>query len=188
MYGLRYFFITLGTLPFFFLGAGVLNNVNELQEILATSSFWEVDVINALQNMFSLVLGGWAKWLFIILAFFVLFSTLLSGTAAFTRTISDYLISMGLVKEKEDTRNNLIKLGCLWNTFPIRVVLLYSSKSINFIAYCGYLGSIRLAYSKYRCAVFNQQVRTCFAAKTFNNNYSLDQFDFTIEYGCLNHL
>jgi Mn2+/Fe2+ NRAMP family transporter len=60
--------------------------------------------------MFSLVLGGWAKWLFIILAFFVLFSTLLSGTAAFTRTISDYLISMGLVKEKKDTRKGLIKL------------------------------------------------------------------------------
>ena len=104
------FFITLGTLPFFFLGAGVLNNVTELQESLATSSFWDVDVISSLQNMFSLVLGGWAKWLFIILAFFVLFSTLLSGTAAFTRTISDYLISMGLVKEKIDTRGKLIKL------------------------------------------------------------------------------
>ena len=104
------FFITLGTLPFFFLGAGVLNNVPELQESLATSSFWDVDVISSLQNMFSLVLGGWAKWLFIILAFFVLFSTLLSGTAAFTRTIADYLISMGLVKEKTDTRTKLIKL------------------------------------------------------------------------------
>ena len=104
------FFITLGTLPFFFLGAGVLNNVTELQESLATSSFWDVDVISSLQNMFSLVLGGWAKWLFIILAFFVLFSTLLSGTAAFTRTISDYLISMGLVKERTDTRKKLIKL------------------------------------------------------------------------------
>ncbi|MEL0227877.1 MAG: Nramp family divalent metal transporter [Gammaproteobacteria bacterium] len=104
------FFITLGTLPFFFLGAGVLNNVPELQESLATSSFWDVDVISSLQNMFSLVLGGWAKWLFIILAFFVLFSTLLSGTAAFTRTISDYLISMGLVREKTDTRTKLIKL------------------------------------------------------------------------------
>ena len=104
------FFITLGTLPFFFLGAGVLNNVPELQESLATSSFWDVDVISSLQNMFSLVLGGWAKWLFIVLAFFVLFSTLLSGTAAFTRTISDYLISMGLVKEKTDTRQMLIKL------------------------------------------------------------------------------
>ena len=104
------FFITLGTLPFFFLGAGVLNNVPELQESLATSSFWDVDVISSLQNMFSLVLGGWAKWLFIILAFFVLFSTLLSGTAAFTRTISDYLISMGLVKELTDTRQGLIKI------------------------------------------------------------------------------
>ena len=104
------FFITLGTLPFFFLGAGVLNNVPELQESLATSSFWDVDVISSLQNMFSLVLGGWAKWLFIILAFFVLFSTLLSGTAAFTRTISDYLISMGLVREKTDTRTKLIRL------------------------------------------------------------------------------
>ena len=104
------FFITLGTLPFFFLGAGVLYNVPELQQALATSSFWDIDVISSLQNMFSLVLGGWAKWLFIILAFFVLFSTLLSGTAAFTRTISDYLISMGLVKEQANTRKKLIKL------------------------------------------------------------------------------
>ena len=104
------FFITLGTLPFFFLGAGVLNSVPQLQESLATSSFWDVDVISSLQNMFSLVLGGWAKWLFIILAFFVLFSTLLSGTAAFTRTISDYLISMGLVREGTNTRKKLIKL------------------------------------------------------------------------------
>ena len=104
------FFITLGTLPFFFLGAGVLYNVPELQQALATSSFWDIDVISSLQNMFSLVLGGWAKWLFIVLAFFVLFSTLLSGTAAFTRTISDYLISMGLVKEQANTRKKLIKL------------------------------------------------------------------------------
>ena len=104
------FFITLGTLPFFFLGAGVLYNVPELQQALATGSFWDIDVISSLQNMFSLVLGGWAKWLFIILAFFVLFSTLLSGTAAFTRTISDYLISMGLVKEQANTRKKLIKL------------------------------------------------------------------------------
>ena len=83
------FLITLGTLPFFFLGAGVLNTLPQLQESLATQSFWDVDIISALQNMFSLVLGDWAKWLFIILAFFILYSTLLSGTAAFTRTITD---------------------------------------------------------------------------------------------------
>ena len=103
-------FITIGTLPFFFLGAGVLHHVPELQESLANNSFWDVDVIGALQNMFSLVLGGWAKWLFVILAFFVLFSTLLSGTAAFTRTIADYLISTGLILEQKETRSYLIKL------------------------------------------------------------------------------
>ena len=103
------FFITIGTLPFFFLGAGVLNTLPQLQESLATQSFWNVDIISALQNMFSLVLGDWAKWLFIVLAFFILYSTLLSGTAAFTRTISDYLISMGFVYEKENTRKTLIK-------------------------------------------------------------------------------
>jgi Mn2+/Fe2+ NRAMP family transporter len=104
------FFITIGTLPFFFLGAGVLNTLPQLQESLATQSFWDVDIINALQNMFSLLLGDWAKWLFIVLAFFILYSTLLSGTAAFTRTISDYLISMGFIYEKENTRKRLIKL------------------------------------------------------------------------------
>jgi len=103
------FFITIGTLPFFFLGAGVLHTLPQLQESLATQSFWDVDIISALQNMFSLVLGDWAKWLFIILAFFILYSTLLSGTAAFTRTITDYLISMGFILEKENTRKKLIK-------------------------------------------------------------------------------
>ena len=103
------FLITLGTLPFFFLGAGVLNTLPQLQESLATQSFWDVDIISALQNMFSLVLGDWAKWLFIILAFFILYSTLLSGTAAFTRTITDYLISMGFIYEKKNTRKTLIK-------------------------------------------------------------------------------
>ena len=60
--------------------------------------------------MFTSILGIWAKWFFIPLAFFVLFSTLLSGTAAFTRTISDYLISIGLVAEQANTRTQLIKI------------------------------------------------------------------------------
>jgi Mn2+/Fe2+ NRAMP family transporter len=103
-------FITIGTLPFFFLGAGVLHQIPELQEALSNNSFWNIDIIGALQNMFALVLGSWAKWLFVALAFFVLFSTLLSGTAAFTRTIADYFISTGLILEKEDTRPELIKI------------------------------------------------------------------------------
>ena len=67
------------------------------------------DIIQTLLNMFTTILEL-GQMFFIPLAFFVLFSTLLSGTAAFTRTISDYLISMGLVDEKRKTRTHLIKI------------------------------------------------------------------------------
>ena len=97
------FFVTLGTLPFFLLGAAVLNTLGLYPPPGG-------DIIQTLLNIFTTILGSWAKWFFIPLAFFVLFSTLLSGTAAFTRTISDYLISMGLVLEKAGTRNFLIQI------------------------------------------------------------------------------
>lgn len=97
------FFVTIGTLPFFLLGAAVLN-------VLGLYPPPEGDIVQTLLNMFTSILGTWAKWFFIPLAFFVLFSTLLSGTAAFTRTIADYFISMGLVAEKENTRSRLIKI------------------------------------------------------------------------------
>jgi len=97
------FFVTIGTLPFFLLGAAVLNTLSLYPPP-------DGDIIQTLLNMFTTILGTWAKWFFIPLAFFVLFSTLLSGTAAFTRTISDYLISIGLVAEKENTRTHLIKI------------------------------------------------------------------------------
>ena len=100
------FFVTLGTLPFFLLGAAVLNSLG----LYPPPEGETLDIIQLLLNNFTKILGSWAKWLFIPLAFFVLFSTLLSGTAAFTRTISDYLISMGLVIEQENTRSNLIKI------------------------------------------------------------------------------
>ena len=96
-------FVTIGTVPFFLLGAGVLHELGLYPPP-------DGDIIKTLLSMFTGILGNWAKWLFILLAFFVLFSTLISGTAAFTRTISDYLISMGLVLEKPNTRQQLIKL------------------------------------------------------------------------------
>ena len=70
------FLITIGTLPFFFLGAGVLNELNLYPPPNG-------DIILTLVNMFTEVLGNWAMWLFIIGAFFVLFSTSLSINSSF---------------------------------------------------------------------------------------------------------
>ncbi|MBD63485.1 MAG: hypothetical protein CMD68_05315 [Gammaproteobacteria bacterium] len=97
------FFVTIGTLPFFLLGASILNSLDLYPPP-------DGDIIQTLLKMFTSILGAWAKWFFIPLAFFVLFSTLLSGTAAFTRTISDYFISIGLVHENINTRKNLINI------------------------------------------------------------------------------
>ena len=88
-------FITIGTLPFFFLGAGVLHYVPELREALSNNSFWDINIIDSLQNMFALVLGNWAMWLFIVLAFFVLFSTFLS-----LRFFSKFSILSDLFKDR----------------------------------------------------------------------------------------
>jgi len=50
--------------------------------------------IGALSNIFTQTLGQWAVWVFSIGAFFILFSTVLSGVGAGGRTIPDYLIEM----------------------------------------------------------------------------------------------
>ena len=95
------FLVTIGTIPFFLLGASILNS----QGLYPPPNG---DIIQTLLVMFTSILGEWARWFFIPLTFFVLFSTFLSGTAAFTRTISDYFISMGLIAEKGNTRQTLI--------------------------------------------------------------------------------
>jgi manganese transport protein len=56
------FFVTLGTLPFFLLGAAVLNTLGLYPPP-------EGDIIQTLLNMFTTILGTWAKWFFIPLAF-----------------------------------------------------------------------------------------------------------------------
>ena len=78
--------LTCATLPYYILGAGVLNEMGERPNGLET--------ISVLSNMFTQTLGPWALWLFGFGAFFILFSTVLSGIGAGGRFIPDYLIEM----------------------------------------------------------------------------------------------
>ncbi len=80
--------LTCATLPYYILGAGVLNEMGERPNGLET--------ISVLSNMFTQTLGPWALWLFGFGAFFILFSTVLSGIGAGGRFIPDYLIEMDL--------------------------------------------------------------------------------------------
>jgi Mn2+/Fe2+ NRAMP family transporter len=89
---------TTTTLAFFWLGAGVLHR----QGMRPTDS----QMILTLQTIYTGSLGPWAAGLFLVGGFFVLYSTIFSGTAGASRMWADMLGVMGVVKF-EDFRNRM---------------------------------------------------------------------------------
>lgn len=72
---------TITTVAFFVLGAAVLHERGEVPS--------EDRLIETLASMYTNTLGSWAKWVFLAGAFVVLFSTLFSALAAWTRIFGD---------------------------------------------------------------------------------------------------
>jgi len=94
--------LTCATIPFYFLGAGVLHAMGE--------SPTGADTIPALSNMYTQTLGPWSLWLFAIGAFCILYSSTVAGVAAGARYIPDYLIELGfLARERVDMRQKIIR-------------------------------------------------------------------------------
>ncbi len=78
--------LTCATIPYYALGAGVLNKMglnpgNDSDKTLSM-----------LSNIFTQTLGPWAVWVFSIGAFFILFSTVLSVVGGGGRFVPDYFI------------------------------------------------------------------------------------------------
>jgi manganese transport protein len=78
---------TIVTALFYLLGAAVLHR----QGTVPTSN----DLVPTLASMYTESLGSWARWVFLIGALVVLFSTLLSALAAWTRQFSDAFSEVG---------------------------------------------------------------------------------------------
>jgi Mn2+/Fe2+ NRAMP family transporter len=79
--------LTFATVPFFVLGAGVLFESGAKPE--------GIDTVRVLSSMFTETLGEWSIWVFGLGAFFILFSTTLSGVGAGGRVFPDYAIEFG---------------------------------------------------------------------------------------------
>ena len=93
--------LTLATLPFYFLGAGVLHRLGQNPEGLET--------IRVLSSMFTETLGAWSLWVFGVGAFFILFSTVLSAIGAGGRFIPEYLIELGIIDRAKVQRKLWIR-------------------------------------------------------------------------------
>ena len=93
---------TVSTICFYFLGAAVLHAKGLNPDGRET--------LQILSEMFTETLGGWAANLFIIGAFCVLFTTILSGFAGTSRLMADALAVMGLFDPQDyNTRLRFIR-------------------------------------------------------------------------------
>ncbi len=109
--------LTLATVPFYLLGAGILHATGQQPSGNET--------IVALSNMFTLTLGEWSIWIFAVGAFSILFSSTLAGVAAGGRYIPDYLMELGfLSRSRLDVRYAVIKWYGL--VVPFLGLLLYA--------------------------------------------------------------
>jgi Mn2+/Fe2+ NRAMP family transporter len=98
--------LTCATIPFYFLGAGVLHAMGQRPE--------GGETITALSHMFTQTLGPWSLWLFAVGAFSILYSSSLAGVAAGARYVPDYLIELGFIsRQRLDLRYGIIRLYCI---------------------------------------------------------------------------
>jgi len=98
--------LTCATIPFYFLGAGVLHALGETPQ--------GSDTITVLSNMFTETLGGWSLWIFAVGAFCILYSSSVAGIAAGARFIPDYLIELGFMsRQRVSLRITIIRWYCL---------------------------------------------------------------------------
>ena len=79
---------TLVTAAFYFLGAAILHGRGAVPE--------GFEMVNALSRMYTETLGPWAKGVFLLGAFVVLYSVLFAGTAALSRIAGDAVGQTGL--------------------------------------------------------------------------------------------
>ncbi len=110
--------LTCATLSFYFLGAGVLHRLGVLPQ--------GAETIHVLSGMYTKTFGPWSYWLFSFGAFCILFSTVLSGIGAGSRSFPDLIVTFGFID-----RQNLA-LRKKWITgyviaMPIISTLIYVS-------------------------------------------------------------
>ena len=110
--------LTIATLSFYFLGAGVLHRIGEIPS--------GTDTITVLSSMYTQTLGPWSYWLFSFGAFCILFSTVLSGIGAGSRSFPDLIVTFGFIdRQNLALRKKWIKGYII--AMPIISALIYVS-------------------------------------------------------------
>lgn len=96
---------TLATVAFFLLGAAVLKGKG--------MQVTDRELIQTLSHMYSSAFGPWGFWVFLVGAFFVLYSTMFSATAGKARLLADVSGLLRLVRFRDaEHRQRFIRASC----------------------------------------------------------------------------
>jgi Mn2+/Fe2+ NRAMP family transporter len=104
---------TLATVAFFLLGSAILYGEQRIPA--------GYEMVRTLSGIYTATLGTWAFALFLLGAFFVLFSTTFSATASTSRVLVDFFDIIGLV-EFPDKMSHLI----WWRRVVVCLITLYA--------------------------------------------------------------
>lgn len=109
------FVYTIATIAFYLLGAAILGRTGLIPE--------DKDLIRTLNVMYEPVFGEWARVLFLVGAFAVLYSTYFIANAGHARVFSDSLCVVGLAKRGEAAHQSRVKI--LSGFLPLFCLLLF---------------------------------------------------------------
>lgn len=119
---------TLATVAFYLLGAAVLHGTQQIPK--------GYDMVRTLSGIYTSTLGTWAFGLFLLGAFFVLYSTVFSATASNSRVLVDFMELVRMIKRPDERTRwfwrrvmvaGLILLQTIWYLLmgePVQMVLI----------------------------------------------------------------
>jgi Mn2+/Fe2+ NRAMP family transporter len=119
---------TLATVAFYLLGAGILHGTQQIPK--------GYDMVRTLSGIYTVTLGQWAFGLFLLGAFFVLYSTVFAAAASNSRVLVDFMEMVRAVKIPDEPRRwfwrrvvvaGLITLYTTWYLLvgePVQMVLI----------------------------------------------------------------
>ncbi len=85
---------TVATIAFYLLGASILHGRQQIPK--------GYEMVKTLSFIYTETLGPWAYWLFLLGAFFVLYSTVFTAAASNSRVLADFMELVGLVKVPDE--------------------------------------------------------------------------------------
>lgn len=128
---------TVVTAAFYLLGAAILHQRGDIPQ--------GYEMIETLSNIYTQSLGEGAKMVFLIGALVVLFSTLFSGLAAWSRQYTDIFGQIGLI-DFMDTKQRNRSIAIIAWVFPLlwAILFLYIKQPVLMVIFGGIITSIIL--------------------------------------------